>query len=83
MILVVMAGKFRKLVEPIRLAILRELMSAGQRNVGQVITATGGTLANISKHLKLLAKAGTVGRLDLSPGPLGRRTDMRSGQATR
>ena len=30
-----------------------------------MITATGGTLANISKHLKLLAKAGMVGRPDL------------------
>lgn len=61
-ILVFMAGKFRMLADPTRLAILRELMSAEERNVGQVVTATGGTQANVSKHLKLLAEAGMVAR---------------------
>lgn len=61
-ILVFMAGKFRMLADPTRLAILRELMSEGERNVGQVVTATRGTQANVSKHLKLLAEAGMVAR---------------------
>lgn len=61
-ILVFMAGKFRMLADPTRLAILRELMFEGERNVGQIVTATRGTQANVSKHLKLLAEAGMVGR---------------------
>ena len=61
-VLVVMAGKFQMLADPTRLAILRTLMFEGERNVGQVVEATGGTQANISKHLKLLAAAGLLAR---------------------
>lgn len=57
-----MAVKFRMLADPTRLAILRTLMFDGERNVGQVVEATGGTQANVSKHLKLLAEAGMVAR---------------------
>lgn len=61
-VLVVMAGKFQMLADATRLAILRTLMFDGERNVGQVVEATGGTQANISKHLKLLAAAGLLAR---------------------
>jgi DNA-binding transcriptional ArsR family regulator len=56
-----MAEKFRMLADPTRLAILRTLM-AGERNVSQVIVETGRSQANVSKHLKMLAEAGLVGR---------------------
>ena len=56
-----MAEKFRMLADPTRLAILRALM-LGERNVTQVVEATGRTQANVSKHLKMLAEAGLVAR---------------------
>ncbi|MHB1559186.1 MAG: ArsR/SmtB family transcription factor [Isosphaeraceae bacterium] len=56
-----MAEKFRMLADPTRLAILRALMP-GERNVTQVVLATGANQANVSKHLKMLAEAGLVGR---------------------
>ena len=56
-----MAEKFRLLSDPTRLAILRTLME-GERSVGQVVEETGRGQANVSKHLKLLADAGMVGR---------------------
>ena len=56
-----MAGKFRMLADPSRLAILRALM-AGEKNVGQVVEESGRGQANVSKHLKLLAEAGLVDR---------------------
>lgn len=56
-----MAEKFRMLSDPTRLAILRALM-VGERSVGQVVEETQRGQANVSKHLKLLADAGLVGR---------------------
>jgi DNA-binding transcriptional ArsR family regulator len=56
-----MAEKFRMLADPTRLAILRSLMR-GERNVTQVVEETGRNQANVSKHLKMLAEAGLVGR---------------------
>ena len=56
-----MAEKFRMLADPTRLAILRTLMQ-GERNVTQVVEATGRNQANVSKHLKMLAEAGLVAR---------------------
>lgn len=61
-VLALMAGKFRMLSDATRLSILRTLMFEGERNVGQVVEATGGTQANVSKHLKLLAGAGLIAR---------------------
>ncbi|MCI0718035.1 MAG: metalloregulator ArsR/SmtB family transcription factor [Acidobacteria bacterium] len=61
-VLLFMAGKFRMLSDPTRLAILRTLMVKGERNVGQVVEETGGSQANVSKHLKQLAGAGLVAR---------------------
>jgi DNA-binding transcriptional ArsR family regulator len=56
-----MAEKFRMLADPTRLAILRALLR-GERNVTQVVEETGRTQANVSKHLKMLAESGLVGR---------------------
>jgi DNA-binding transcriptional ArsR family regulator len=56
-----MAEKFRMLADPTRLAILRVLME-GERNVSQVVEATGRGQANVSKQLKALAASGMVAR---------------------
>jgi ArsR family transcriptional regulator len=56
-----MAEKFRMLADPTRLAILRALLE-GEKSVGRVVEETGQGQANVSKHLKLLAEAGIVGR---------------------
>lgn len=56
-----MADKFRMLADSTRLAILRSLMD-GERSVGEVVAETGRGQANVSKHLKMLAEAGLVGR---------------------
>ena len=56
-----MAEKFRMLADPTRLAILRTLME-GEKSVGRVVEATGQNQANVSKHLKMLAESGIVGR---------------------
>ena len=48
--------------EPTRLAILHSLMTVGEMNVGQVVAATGRSVANVSKHLKQLAEAELVSR---------------------
>ncbi|GAC1471543.1 MAG: metalloregulator ArsR/SmtB family transcription factor [Isosphaeraceae bacterium] len=56
-----MTEKFRMLADSTRLAILRALMQ-GERNVSQVVDETGRNQANVSKHLKMLAEAGLVGR---------------------
>lgn len=60
--LALMAGKFRMLSDPTRLAILHSLMTAGEMNVGQIVTATGRSVANVSKHLTQLADAGLLTR---------------------
>ena len=57
-----MAGKFRVIGEPTRLAILHTLMDGGEKNVGQVVTETGRSEVNVSRHLKQLAKAKMVTR---------------------
>jgi len=60
-VLELMAGKFALLADATRLAILHALME-GEKNVGQVVQETGRGQANISKHLKLLAERGMIGR---------------------
>jgi ArsR family transcriptional regulator len=57
-----MAAKFQMLSDPTRLAILRTLMQGGERNVGSIVGETGRSQANVSKHLKLLTRAGLVAR---------------------
>lgn len=55
------ARRFSILSEPMRLRLLRALME-GELNVGALVAATGGTQANISRHLQALAHAGMVAR---------------------
>ncbi len=61
------AEKFQMLSDPSRLAILRCLMEGGELNVSQIVTASGRGLANVSKHLKLLAEARMVTRRKEGP----------------
>lgn len=55
------AARFRILAEPMRLKILNSLRT-GERNVGELVDATGGSQANVSKHLGVLLDAGMVRR---------------------
>ena len=56
------AERFRLLGEPVRLEILNHLTVKGEMNVQELIEATGQQQANVSKHLKIMAKAGMVAR---------------------
>jgi ArsR family transcriptional regulator len=55
------AARFKVLSEPMRLKLIIALES-GEKNVGQLVEATGGTQANISRHLQSLTEAGILGR---------------------
>ncbi len=56
-----MAVRFRMLGEPMRLRILQAVCKA-PRMVNDIVSATGSTQANVSKHLALLAAAGILAR---------------------
>jgi len=58
---IAIAERFRLLSEPTRLRLL-DLMADGDRSVGSLADDLGGTQANVSKHLALLADAGLVTR---------------------
>ena len=55
------AGRFRALGEPARLAILQALRN-GERCVSDLESDTGLNQANLSRHLQVLAAAGFVRR---------------------
>ena len=55
------AQHFKLLGEPMRLKILQAVCRE-PRTVGDIVSATGATQANVSKHLALLAAAGIVTR---------------------
>lgn len=55
------ASWFRVLAEPSRLRILRALED-GEKNITELVEATGLTQANVSRHVQSLAQAGMVGR---------------------
>ena len=55
------ASRFKALGEPMRLKILQAVCK-GPRTVGDIVTATGATQANVSKHLGLLATVGILSR---------------------
>ncbi len=57
----VIAAWFRTLGEPSRLKILRAL-EQGEKNISDLVTATGLTQANVSRHVQALVDAGMVGR---------------------
>lgn len=55
------AGRFKMLGEPMRLRILQTVCKQA-RTVNDIVTATGSTQANVSKHLALLASGGILNR---------------------
>ncbi|MFA7350204.1 MAG: metalloregulator ArsR/SmtB family transcription factor [Methylotenera sp.] len=55
------AKYFKALAEPMRLKVLNALQD-GEKNVSQLTQLSGGTQANISKHLTLLAQYNLVKR---------------------
>lgn len=55
------AGQFRVLGEPMRLKILQALCDRPLA-VGEIVSATGATQSNVSKHLSLLTAAGVIRR---------------------
>lgn len=56
------AHRFQLLAEPVRLEILNLLQVNTEMNVQQIVEGTGQSHANVSKHLRLMASAGLVGR---------------------
>ena len=59
--LVLIASWFRTLAEPSRLKILR-VLEEGEKNITEIVDATGLTQANVSRHVQSLVDAGMVGR---------------------
>ena len=55
------AKYFKALAEPMRLKVLNALQD-GEKNVTQLTEMSGGTQANVSKHLSLLDQYGLVKR---------------------
>ena len=55
------ASWFRVLAEPSRLRILRSL-EEGEKNITELVAATGLTQANVSRHVQSLVASGMVGR---------------------
>ncbi len=55
------AEQFKALADPMRLSIMNSLF-AGERTVGELAETVGSSLANVSKHLGILHKAGWVER---------------------
>src|ERR1017187_9222937 len=55
------AARFKLLGEPMRLRILQAVCKA-PRTVNDIVSATGSTQANVSKHLALLAATGMLTR---------------------
>ena len=55
------ARRFAVLAEPMRLLLLQALFD-GERHVGALVAATGGSQANISRHLQRLTRAHILAR---------------------
>ncbi len=55
------AKYFQQLAEPMRLKILNGLRD-GEKNVSELVALSGGTQANVSKHLTMLSAAKLIGR---------------------
>ncbi len=58
----IIARRFAVLGEPTRLRLLNLMHAAGEASVTELVEATGGTQANVSKHLGILSDAGMVSR---------------------
>jgi ArsR family transcriptional regulator len=59
--LILIASWFRTLAEPSSLKILRALEEE-EKNITELVEATGLTQANVSRHVQSLVDAGMVGR---------------------
>jgi ArsR family transcriptional regulator len=57
----IVARRFAVLAEPMRLRLIQALF-AGERNVTELVEATGGTQANVSRHLQTLIAAHVLAR---------------------
>jgi len=57
----IVARRFAVLAEPMRLRLIQALF-AGEKNVTELVGATGGTQANISRHLQTLIAAHVLDR---------------------
>lgn len=55
------ARRFSVLAEPMRLRLIQALFE-GERNVTELVGATGGTQANVSRHLQTLTAAHILSR---------------------
>lgn len=55
------AHRFAVLAEPMRLRLIQALFE-GERNVTELVGATGGTQANVSRHLQTLTTAHILAR---------------------
>lgn len=55
------ARRFRHLAEPFRLRILN-VLSQGEKSVGELVEALEGNQPNVSKHLQLLYDGGLISR---------------------
>ncbi len=53
--------RFKALSEPMRLRLIYAL-SDREKTVSELVEETGGSQANVSKHLRVLREAGFVGR---------------------
>lgn len=56
-----LADFFKALGEPIRISLMMRLKQ-GERSVTELAASTGTTIANVSKHLALMHRAGLLGR---------------------
>ena len=59
--LTLIARRFAVLAEPMRLRLIHELF-AGEKNVNALVELTGGTQANVSRHLQTLLHADILAR---------------------
>jgi len=59
--LLLVAQRFAVLAEPMRLRLIQCLFE-GELNVGQLVEATGGTQAHVSRHLQTLTTAQILAR---------------------
>ncbi len=53
--------RFAVLAEPMRLRLIQALFE-GEKNVGQLVEASGGSQANVSRHLQTLLSAHILAR---------------------
>ncbi|MBI5768442.1 MAG: helix-turn-helix transcriptional regulator [Verrucomicrobia bacterium] len=59
--IVLIARRFAVLAEPMRLRLIHALFD-GEKNVTRLVEITGGTQANVSRHLQMLTHSHLVSR---------------------